>query len=320
MVTDITRFPAVDGPGSVSRAPQLPPGFGDIFSSRIVEANGVRQHVVVGGDGPALLLVHGWPESWYAWRFVMQALASDFSVVAVDQRGMGLSDKPEDGYDAGTLANDLAGLMTELGHERFAVAGHDTGMVISYALAADHPERVGRLIAAEIPGAPGVVPAPPLFVPQPLNNKLWHIPFNRAGKIAEQLIQGHEDVYFGYEFAIQGGPPLPQEVIDYYIGNFADPESLAGGLGFYRAWDATMAQNQERATRILPIPVLAIGGAESYGEHVADGMRPAASDVQGVVIAGAGHWVAEQAPEELLAALGTFLASYREAEPVGAPA
>jgi pimeloyl-ACP methyl ester carboxylesterase len=320
MATDTTRFPAVDGPRSASGASQLPPGFGDTFTSSLVEANGLRQHVVTGGDGPALLLVHGWPESWYAWRLVMPALANDFSVVAVDQRGMGLSDKPEDGYDAGTLANDLAALMTELGHQRFAVAGHDTGMVISYALAADHPERVQRLIAAEIPGAPGAVPAPPLFVPGPLNNKLWHIPFNRAGKIAEQLIQGHEDVYFGYEFAIQGGPPLPQPVIDYYIGNFADPESLAGGLGFYRAWDATMAQNQERAKQSLPIPVLAIGGAQSYGDHVADGMRPVATDVQGAVVAGAGHWVAEQAPEELLAILGTFLATYRESQTVGAQA
>ena len=81
-----------------------------------------------------------------------------------------------------------------------------------------------------------------------------------------------------------------------------------------------MAQNKERATQTLSIPVLAIGGAESYGDHVADGMRPAASDVQGVVIAGAGHWVAEQAPDELLGALGTFLASYREAHLVGASA
>ena len=320
MSTDLTTFPVPDGPGSVTAAPNLPAGFTDTFTSRIIDTGGLRQHVVIGGDGPPLLLVHGWPESWYAWRFVMPTLAQSFTVVAVDQRGMGLTDKPETGYDSGALAADLIALMDALGFDRFAVAGHDTGMVISYALAADNPERVVALVAAEIPGAPGVVPAPPLFVPQPLNNKLWHIPFNRAGRIAEQLIQGHEDVYFGYEFAIQGGPALPQEVIDYYIGNFADPESLAGGLGFYRDWDATMAQNKERATQTLSIPVLAIGGAESYGDHVADGMRPAASDVQGVVIAGAGHWVAEQAPDELLAVLGTFLASYREAHLVGAPA
>ncbi len=319
MSTDLTPFAVPDGRGSVTSAPQLPDGFTETFSSRIVDTGALRQHVVIGGDGPPLLLVHGWPESWYAWRFVMLPLARSFTVIAVDQRGMGLTDKPETGYDSGALAADLIALMDTLGFDRFAVAGHDTGMVISYALAADNPERVAALIAAEIPGAPGVVPAPPLFVPQPLNNKLWHIPFNRAGRIAEQLIQGHEDVYFGYEFAIQGGPALPQEVIDYYIGNFADSESLAGGLGFYREWDATMAQNKERAARTLSIPVLAVGGAASYGDHVADGMRPAASDVQSVVIEGAGHWVAEQAPDELLTALGSFLAPYLESARTGAP-
>ncbi len=320
MSTDLTRFAVAEGPGSVTSAPNLPDGFTETFSSRIVDTGGFRQHVVVGGDGPPLLLVHGWPESWYAWRFVMPALAQDFTVIAVDQRGMGLTDKPETGYDSGALAADLIALMDAFAFDRFAVAGHDTGMVISYALAADNPRRVAALIAAEIPGAPGVVPAPPLFVPQPLNNKLWHIPFNRAGRIAEQLISGHEDVYFGYEFAIQGGPALPQEVVDYYIGNFSDPVSLAGGLGFYREWDATMAQNKERATQALSIPVLAIGGEQSYGDHVADGMRPAASDVRSVVIASAGHWVAEQAPEEVLVALESFLAPYRESHPVGAPA
>ena len=189
MSTDITRFAVPEGPGSVTSAPNLPDGFTETFSSRIVETGGLRQHVVIGGDGPPLLLVHGWPESWYAWRLVMPTLARDFTVVAVDQRGMGLTDKPETGYDSGTLAADLIALMDALGFDRFAVAGHDTGMVISYALAADNPDRVASLIAAEIPGAPGAVPAPPLFVPQPLNNKLWHIPFNRAGRIAEQLVR-----------------------------------------------------------------------------------------------------------------------------------
>ena len=248
MSIDVTQFAEAAGRGSVASAPDLPPGFAEQFSSRIVPIDGHRQHVVVGGEGPPLLLVHGWPESWYAWRLVMPALARDFTVVAVDQRGMGLTDKPADGYDAGTLAADLVALMDALGFDRFAIAGHDTGMVIAYAVAADHPDRVAALVAAEIPGAPGVVPAPPLFVPAHLNDKLWHIPFNRAGRIAEQLIEGHEAAFFGYEFAVQGGPPLPQAVIDYYVGNFADATSLSGGLGFYREWDATMAQNGQRAT------------------------------------------------------------------------
>jgi pimeloyl-ACP methyl ester carboxylesterase len=307
MQVDISRFPVGEGRGAVAGAPGLPPGFTDTFSSRIVEAGGLRQHVVIGGDGPPLLLVHGWPESWYAWRYVMPALAEDHTVVAVDQRGMGLTGKPEDGYDAGTVAEDLVALMDALGFERFGVIGHDTGVVISYALAADHPDRVDRLVVAEIPGPPGVSPSPPLFVPGPLNDRLWHIPFNRAGRIAEQLVEGREDIFFGYEFAVQGGPALPPEVIEYYVANFSDPTSLRGGFGFYRDWDATLAQNAERVARPLQMPVLAVGGAESWGEHVAEGMRATASDVQAAVIAGAGHWVAEQAPEELLEVLARFL-------------
>ena len=157
----------------------------------------------------------------------MPAPARDFQVVAVDQRGIGLTDKPKDGYDTGTLAGDLVALMEVLGHQRFAVVGHDTGLIISYALAADHPDRVDRLVLVEDPGPPGVAPAPPLFVPEPISNRLRHIP--------------------------------------------------------------------------------------STGST---GSKPAADDVQSVVIPGAGHWVAEEAPEELLAALTAFLAPYR----VGVPA
>src|SRR5262245_48045801 len=144
-----------EGPGSVSRAPNLPAGFASTFTSRYIDAGGVRQHVVTGGAGPRLLLGHGWPGTWYAWRFLVPDLAQDFTVVAADQRGIGLSEKPIDGYDTATLADDLAALMDALGHDRFAVFGTDTGMPIAYALAADHPNKVERLIVSEAP-LPGV--------------------------------------------------------------------------------------------------------------------------------------------------------------------
>src|SRR5215218_3815777 len=136
-----TNLSTPEGPGSVSGAPGLPAGFTETFTSRYVDTGDVRLHAVIGGDGPPLLLVHGWPETWYAWRLLMPALARDFEVIAVDQRGMGLSDKPADGYDTGTQAGDLVALMEAVGHERFAVVGHDTGFAISYALGADHPDR-----------------------------------------------------------------------------------------------------------------------------------------------------------------------------------
>jgi pimeloyl-ACP methyl ester carboxylesterase len=300
------------GSGSVSRAPHLPAGFTDTFTSRYVDTGDVRLHAVIGGDGPPLLLVHGWPENWYAWRLLMPALARDFQVIAVDQRGIGLSDKPEGGYDTGALAGDLIGLMDALGHQRFAVVGHDTGFAISYALAADHPDRVACAALAEIPGPPGAAPSPPLFVPGPVNDRLWHIPFNRVDKVPEQLVAGREDIFFGYEFAIQGGN-LPDHVVEYYVRLLSNPESLHGSFGFYRAFDATVEQNVRRKDRHLSMPVLAIGGEASYGGHVAEAMELVADDVRTAVIPGAGHWVAEEAPEQMLAALVAFLAPYRDA-------
>ena len=311
MSSSSAPLPTPEGPGSVSGAPNLPAGFADTFTSRYIDSGALRLHAVIGGEGPPLLLVHGWPETWYAWRLLMPALARDFEVIAVDQRGIGLSDKPQDGYDTGTLAGDLVALMDALGHKRLAVVGHDTGVAIAYAMAADHPDRIDRVALAEIPGPPLAAASPPAFVPGPINDKLWHIPFNRVEKLPEQLIEGREDVYFGYEFAIQGGK-LPADVIEYYVGLVSNPDSLRGSLGFYRAFDATLAQNAQRATTPLTMPVLAIGGETSYGAHVAEAMTALAADVQSAVIPDTGHWVAEDAPEEMLAALTSFLAAYRD--------
>ncbi|WP_351231687.1 alpha/beta hydrolase [Streptomyces sp. NPDC002133] len=312
--TEASAIRRPKGFGSVSTAPRLPAGFGKTFTSRFIQAGGLRQHAVIGGDGPPLLLVHGWPENWYAWRMVMPALARDFTVIAVDQRGIGLTEKPKGGYDTGTLADDLVALMDALGYDRFAVAGHDTGMIISYALAADHPDRVEYLALAEVPGPPRKEASPLLFEPAPLNNRLWHIPFNRVDhELTEKLVRGREELFFGYEFDIQGGERLPDYARDYYFRLFSDPEALRGSFGFYRAWDATVTQNGERAKRKLAMPVLAIGGSESWGPAVAGEMQKLAGDVRGVVIPGSGHWVAEQAPKEMLAALTEFLAPYRTA-------
>jgi pimeloyl-ACP methyl ester carboxylesterase len=244
---------------------------------------------------------------------LMPALARDFSVVAVDQRGIGLSDKPEDGYDTGTLAGDLVKLMDALGHPRFALYGTDVGMPIAYALAADHPDRVERLVVSEAP-LPGISPSPPLFLPPLLNERLWHLAFNQLPKINEQLVTGREDIFFGAEFdASAGTHKLPDDAVKYYIDVLAsDADHLRGSFGFYRAIPATTAQNEQRKTRRLTMPVLAIGGEESSGEGPGNTMKLVADDVQTMVLAGSGHWVAEQAPGQLLAALTAFLATYRD--------
>ena len=303
-----------EGPGSVSGAPNLPEGFADTFTSQFIDAGDVRLHAVIGGEGPPLLLIHGWPQTWYAWRMLMPALGRDFEVIAVDQRGIGLSDKPREGYDIGTLGNDLVALMDDLGHKRIAVYGTDTGMPIAHALAADHPGRVDRLIVSEA-FLPGIASALPLFVPPILNARLWHLMFNQLpGEVNEALVRGREDVFFGAEFAASAGTTkLPDEAVKYYVDTLAgDPDALRGSFEFYRAIWTSAAQNEERKDRRLTMPVLGIGGEESGGENAANAMKLIADDVQAIVLPGSGHWVAEQAPEALLAALTEFLAPYRE--------
>ena len=228
-----------------------------------------------------------------------------------------MTDKPKDGYDPGTIADDLVALMDALGHKRFALVGTDTGLPIAYALAADHPERVERVVLAEVPGPPGTVPSPRFFCPEPLNNGLWHIAVNRLDEVNEQLVTGREDIYFGYEFNIQAGPnKLLEDLINYYVGLLSNPDSLHGTLAFYREWDAMMAQNEQCKKKPLTMPVLAISGVDSWGEAVGEAVKPLANDVQSAVIPGAGHWFHEQAPEETLAALAPFLAPYRDGESV----
>jgi pimeloyl-ACP methyl ester carboxylesterase len=305
------RLPTPHGPGAVSGAPLLPPGFRDTFQSRYVDAGGVRMHVVVGGKGPPLLLVHGWPQTWYQFRLVMPALAKDFTVIAVDQRGIGLSDKPQSGYDLRTEANDMVAVMEALGHKRFAVIGFDTGMPIAYALAADHADRVDRLVVGEA-FMPGISPSWPLITPAQRNKRLWHIAFNRLdADVNEALVRGREQIYFGAEYA---GSPLPAPVVRYYVERLSSgPYDLRGSFGWYRAIDDSSAQNLERKTHRLTMPVLVVGGGKAVGEGAADTMRLVADDVQSRIIPDSGHWVAEEAPQQVLAAVTPFLAPYRNA-------
>jgi pimeloyl-ACP methyl ester carboxylesterase len=173
---------------------------------------------------------------------------------------------------------------------------------------------VERAALLEIPGSPGTAPSPPVFVPGPLNDRLWHLPFNRIDKLNEQLVSGREDLFFGWEFDA-AAKKLADDVIGYYVRALSNPDSLRGSFGWYRALDATIAQDQQRKTSRLTMPVLAVGGAASFGEKVGNAMKLVADDVLGVVIPDTGHFLAEESPDELLAALTPFLAPYRDGAP-----
>lgn len=300
----------ISGFGTVSESTDVPDGFADQFESRRYDLGRIGLHAVTGGSGPAVLLIGGWPQFWWQWRTIMPRLAEEYSVVAVDPRGVGRSDLPETGYDSASAALDLAELMTALGHERFHVVGHDIGMVIAYALAADHRARVQRLVLAEalLPGIsdePSAVPESGQRVPA-----LWHFMFNRLATLNERLVAGREDVFLGDQFATKGYTPttMPARVVDVYVEALRRPGALQASFQYYRAFDETVPQNRERARTPLRLPVLAVGGATSRNAVVAADVRRVADDVTELVVPECGHYVAEERPELFGDALLDFLA------------
>lgn len=304
----MTRFTTINSPGSVTTVPHLPAGFTDNFTSSLVDTGRVRLHVVTGGTGPALLLLAGWPQTWYAWRHVMPALAEKFTVIAADPRGVGLSEKPDDGYDTGTLARDMVELMAALGHTRFTMVGHDIGMWTAYAVAADHPGVLRRIIVAEA-AIPGLTPSAPIFSNDLVNSKLWHFGFNRLPALNETLVRGHEYEFFSEQFRTKTATrdALPDHAIREYVNAITrDPAGLHTSFEFYRALEITIQQNIERQLSPITIPILAIGGAQGLGEGVGTTMRLAGADVTTLIIDNAGHYPAEENPEAMIEAVLNF--------------
>lgn len=309
------RFPILDGFGSVHGVSTLPDGFTDVFESYSVPTGQIALHAVVGGEGPPLLLLGGWPQNWYIWRDVMLPLAKDFTLVVPDPRGLGISDKPEDGYDKGTIGQDLFGLMSALGHERFAMVGHDCGMWVGYAMAADQPERIERIALGEAI-IPGVAESPPLIPDErPLNDFLWHNNFCRVRGVTEELVVGREEIFFDYQFTKIPVPnPIPAEVRAFYIDLIKrDRRTLTASFDYYRAIDEDIPANRDRMNRPLPMPVLGFAGELACAGAVEEQLRRVSDDLRCTIIEGCGHFVPEETPEKLIALLTGFLQPYRDA-------
>jgi pimeloyl-ACP methyl ester carboxylesterase len=301
------------GFGSVHDVPKLAEGFTDVFDSWWAEANGVRLHAVIGGAGPPLLMLSGWPQNWFAWRHLMLPLARQFTVVAADPRGVGLSEATQDGYDCSTLAADMLALMAVLGHEHFAVAGHDIGAWIAYAMVVDRPDRIDRVALGEAI-IPGVSPSPPLLArDRRLSEFLWHFNFNRALYVNERLVEGREEIYFGHQFATKAGWPgaLPAYARDFYVAQIKrSSDALRASFEFYRALDKSIEQNRERSKTALRLPILAYSGALAFADTITAGLRSLGTNVQSFVVEGSGHYPAEEKPDALLQAFESFFRPY----------
>ncbi|MAT68163.1 MAG: alpha/beta hydrolase [Planctomycetaceae bacterium] len=295
--------------GSVANVPKLPDGFKNTFESYHIDTGDVGLHAVIGGEGEPLLLHCGWPQNWYAWRYLMLPLSKHFKVIAVDPRGLGISEKPADGFDVNSLARDMFKLMDVLGHERFVLAGHDIGVMVGYVMASTHPERIRRMALGE-GTIPGASPSPQMIPDERwMSDFLWHFAFNRALDVNERLVEGREHIYFGYQFATKAASEnaVPKYARDFYIEQLRRvPGTLKAGFEYYRAMDETIPQVYLHKKTNVSVPILAFSGALACGPLVEMELRSLATDVESLIIPECGHFPAEEKPEALLNALLDF--------------
>ena len=271
----------------------------------------VRLHYVQCGAGTPVLLIHGWPQTWFEWRLVMPLLADRYTLVAPDLRGLGDSSRPESGYDKKTLAHDLWLLMSEqLGHARFAVVGHDWGSAVAARLAMDHPDAVTHLALLDVP----VLGDRPPEEGGRLGDR-WHHQFHNVPDLPEALTVGRERTYL--EFFFKNGCDVAgvftEEVIEEYVRAYAQPGAMRAGFSLYRAMTQDIADNRavfETGFR-LPMPTLGLGGGGSRGRGniVRASLRRVALHVEGGSVAECGHFIPEERPDALARELRRFLAT-----------
>lgn len=268
------------------------------FEHHSVPLNGVKTHYVKAGSGPAVMLLHGWPQTWFEWRHVMALLADDYTLVAPDIRGFGYSGKPASGYDAATIAGDLAALREHLGLAELTVIGHDWGAVFAYALAASYHEHVSALGIVEM-ALPGVGVMEPAMTPVAGGNFLWHMGFQSVPDLPELLITGKERPYlrwffehFAYDQSAIGAAELEE-----YVAAITQVGGLRGGLGVYQDFFLTGEQITELAKTPLTIPVRAFGGEACLGPLTLQSVQAVAPNAEGGVIERCGHWAAEERPQ-----------------------
>ncbi|MCT9932367.1 alpha/beta hydrolase [Planotetraspora sp. A-T 1434] len=285
--------------------PRVPAG----FTERKVRVGGVGINYVRGGHGPTLVLVHGYPQTWYEWREILPELAKHYTVIAPDLRGAGRSDAPSGGYDKKTMAADIHGLLERLGLDRdIRLVGHDIGTMVAYAYAAAHPRDVRRLVLSEAPipdksiyGFPSLTPKGP---------GVWNFGFfSLKNGLPEQVIDGNEEVWvdrFTDSLTVRKGAIGPTQVREF-ARYLRDDAHLRASLEWFRAFPADIADNARYRRTKLTMPVLAIGASGSLGDFVPTQVRSYATHVTGLVIADSGHWIYEEHPAELTRRLLAFL-------------
>ena len=281
------------------------------FQHAFADLGDVRLHHVTAGAGPAVLLLHGWPQTWYMWRDVIPGLAEHYFVIAPDLRGLGDSSRPVDGYDKKTLGQDVWRLAHDvLGKDELFVVGHDWGGPTAFAVAAQHRDAVKRLAIFDVP-VPGDG-TPVMYASR------WHHGLHWELDFPEALTAGREAVYLGFFYRNWGGRPddISVEAQSEYVRAYQQPGAMRAGFNLYRATPQDVADNEAfLAQRKLRMPVLCYGGAlgRGRGALAIESWRRVAADVRGGVLEECGHWIPEERPQWVVEQLLSFFGEGRKA-------
>jgi pimeloyl-ACP methyl ester carboxylesterase len=278
------------------------------FTEASARANGITINYVRGGSGPTLVLLHGYPQTWYMWRKVMPTLSEHYTVIAPDLRGSGGSDAPEEGYDKATLAEDVHQLLAGLGLAgQVNIVGHDIGTLVSFAYAADHPGSTRRLVLMEAPLFDEGLYQLPAITPD--GPGLWNIGFFALENgLPEQVVAGREDTWVkGFiDWMEQVKGAVGEQAVHEYAAHLRRPGHIRATFEYFRTFQADVSDTTRHRSTLLTMPVLAVGAEAVMGRAVHDQVVSYAKDVTGEVVP-SGHWIAEEIPGHLTERLLAFL-------------
>jgi pimeloyl-ACP methyl ester carboxylesterase len=273
------------------------------------EVADTRVHFVTAGSGEPLVLLHGWPETWWSWRKVIPEFAKHYRVIAPDLRGLGDSSRPAEGFDKKRVAADVATLLQEtLNIKKAAVVGHDWGGPVAFALAAFHPGLVTKLVMldAAVPGDGAGTYSQA--------GRRWHHAFHQTLDLPEQLIEGREEPYYRWFFENYGydRSAMTEADVQEYLRTYKSRSTLRTGLGYYRAIPQDTRDNEAFLKNDrLNMPILAYGGSKAFGrgEEGFTSLQRVGTNVQGGLVPACGHWIQEERPDFVLENALPFLRS-----------
>src|SRR5882757_764030 len=270
---------------------------------KFAEVNGVRLHYLIAGKGDPVVLLHGFAETSHMWLPLIAKLADKHTVIAPDLRGFGQSSAPPDGYTKAAMAQDIHALVKSLKYDHIRLVGHDIGLMVAYAYAAQYPGEVDRLVLMEA-FLPGVGDWNNVF----LLRDLWH--FHFYGKTPLALVTGRERIYlehFWNDFAADPKKSVPEKDREFYAKAYAQPGHMAAGMEVFRAFPRD-AEDFARLSKVkLSMPMLVLSGEKAGGPFLIEQGKMVATNVEGVLVKGSGHWLMEEAPDQVIPKLVEFL-------------